>query len=59
MDAVIHIIESAEKHYQYNTDVQNIINEEAESYFSGQKDAYTVVNIIQNRVSLYVEEQRD
>ncbi|MDE7269650.1 MAG: hypothetical protein K2N81_04165, partial [Acetatifactor sp.] len=39
-----------------NDDVMNIINEELESYFSGQKAAEDVAALIQNRVQLYVKE---
>ena len=38
--------------------LSNIINEEAEYYFSGSKSVDEVVNIIQNRVNLYVQENR-
>lgn len=36
--------------------VMNIIYEEAESYFQGQKDVWSVVDVIQNRVGLYLSE---
>ena len=36
--------------------VMNIIYEEAESYFQGQKDVKSVVDVIQNRVGLYLSE---
>ncbi len=35
-----------------------IINEEAPAYYSGQKGADDVVSVIQNRVQLYVNENR-
>lgn len=37
--------------------VMNIIYEEADGYFQGQKDAKSVVDVIQNRVGLYLQEQ--
>ena len=37
--------------------VMNIIYEEVEGYFQGQKDVESVVNVIQNRVGLYLQEQ--
>lgn len=37
--------------------VMNIICEEAEGYFQGQKDVESVVDVIQNRVGLYLQEQ--
>ncbi|MCH5341065.1 MAG: extracellular solute-binding protein [Acetatifactor sp.] len=57
VDAVIQLIERAETQYGYNPPIQNIINEEAQSYFSGQKDFQTVAEIIQNRVGIYLSEQ--
>lgn len=56
VDAVVRLIESTEARYKYNVDIQNIINEEAASYFSGQKDFETVADIIQNRVQNYLDE---
>lgn len=41
-----------------NDDVLNIINEEAYAYYSGQKGIDEVVSIIQNRIKLYVKENR-
>lgn len=39
-----------------NNEIIRIINEEAPAYYSGQKSAEDVANIIQNRVQLYVDE---
>ncbi len=39
-----------------NTSVNNIIYEEASAFFSGQKSAKEVADIIQSRVSIYVNE---
>ena len=38
--------------------IQNIINEEAEGYFSGQVDLDRTAEKIQNRVNLYLQESR-
>ena len=40
----------------YNDDIINIVTEEASAYFSGQKSAQEVADIIQSRVSIYVNE---
>ncbi|WP_026651082.1 ABC transporter substrate-binding protein [Butyrivibrio proteoclasticus] len=40
----------------YNNDIINIVTEEASAYFSGQKSAQEVADIIQSRVSIYVNE---
>ena len=39
-------------------EIIKIINEEAPAYYSGQKEVDDVVRIIQNRVQLYVNENR-
>ena len=40
----------------YNEELNNIITEETESYFSGQKTVDEVVDIIQSRAKIYVNE---
>lgn len=59
IEAVKALIASAEK-ISGNTDQQiiNIITEETEPFFKGQKSAADVANIIQNRVQIYVNENR-
>ena len=42
--------------YNANKSVYNIVNEEVAAYFSGQKSAKEVADIIQSRVSIYVNE---
>lgn len=58
LDQVIAFIESVHNPYYYNEEIMNIINEEAEAFFSGQKDAKAVAELIQSRVQLYVDENR-
>ena len=41
-----------------NSAIYNIVTEEAGAYFAGQRSVDDVANIIQNRVGLYVAEQR-
>ena len=38
--------------------IRAIIEEEAEAFFSGNKDARTVAGIIQSRVQVYLDEHR-
>lgn len=40
----------------YDSDILDIINEEAAAYFSGDKSAEDVAGLIQNRVSIYLGE---
>jgi hypothetical protein len=42
----------------YDTDLTNIITEEAGAYFSGQKTVDDVADIIQNRATTYINENR-
>lgn len=41
-----------------DTDIMNIVNEEAQAFFKGQKSAKDVAGVIQSRVQLYVNENR-
>lgn len=49
-------IRSLDKVVTYNKGVSNIITEEISAYYSGQKSAEEVANIIQSRLSIYVNE---
>ena len=51
-----YIIYSLNKRSYYNQNIINIVNEEAASYFEGQKSAKEVAQIIQSRVQIYVDE---
>ena len=56
VDAAVAMIESITKHPYIDNDILNIINEDMGAFFSGQKSAREVADIIQNRVQLYVDE---
>lgn len=43
--------------YFYDSTIYNIINEETEAFFKGEKSAQETASIIQNRVSIIVSEQ--
>lgn len=58
VDQLVDVITTTEKQSYYNEDIQNIITEEAEAYFSGQKSVSEVVQIIQSRAQIYVDENR-
>lgn len=57
-ERVISFIKSVKTVYSYDTDLFNIIDEEVQAYFSGQKTVDEVVDIIQNRASTYISESR-
>lgn len=58
LDQTIAFIKSVDKKFFYNENITNIINEEAEAFFSDQKSAAEVAQIIQSRVQIYVDENR-
>ncbi len=58
VEAVLKLVESAGNRFELHPVVQNIIDEEAEGYFSGQVDLDRTVDKIQNRVSLLLQEWR-
>lgn len=52
------LVYSAEKTAEYDTAIYNIILEETQSYFAGQKTAEEVGAVIKDRVEIYLEEKR-
>ncbi len=58
INAVRKLIDSAENKFEYNTEILGIIDEETEAYFAGQKDLDSVTDVIQNRVRLYLQENK-
>ena len=57
-EKLMNLITSASTTYQYDTDLMKIITEEAAAYFSGQKSLDETADIIQNRASIYISENR-
>ena len=58
VEAVRSLIESTDTMYQYDEKMMGIITEEANAFFEGQKSAKEVADIIQNRIQVYVNENR-
>jgi ABC-type glycerol-3-phosphate transport system substrate-binding protein len=58
IDTFYDLIASASGIRQYDTSVSSIITEETEPFVAGQKTAREVAEIIQNRVQVYVNENR-
>lgn len=52
------LLTSMDTLYQYDQQVMRIINEETEAFFAGQKPVEHVADIIQNRIQIYVNENR-
>ena len=44
--------------YYWNDSVANIINEEMDGFYTGQKTAQEVAKVIQSRAQVYVDENR-
>ena len=58
VDTVMDFINSVTRTYTYDTEILKIINEEAIPFFKGEKTAVATADIIQNRISIYINEQR-
>lgn len=58
VEAILTFIKSVDRTMNYDTEISNIIDEEAAPFFEGQKPVEEVVKIIQSRVQIYVDENR-
>ncbi|MCM1190193.1 MAG: extracellular solute-binding protein [Muribaculaceae bacterium] len=59
INAILELVPEATPFFSVNDDqIITIINEDARAYYSGQKGIVDVVSIIQNRVQLYVDENK-
>ncbi len=58
VDAICEFIYTVNRTAYYNEDIRNIIVEEAEAFFSGQKSAQDVAGVIQSRAQVFVNENR-
>ena len=59
VDAVKAIIASAERlTSNSNEELNKIITEETQAFFAGQKSAADTADVIQNRIQIYVNENR-
>ncbi len=57
-ERMMNFIKSVNSCINYDQELMNIITEEAGAYFSGQKTVDEVVDIIQNRANIYINENR-
>lgn len=58
VDVLEHLIAIATPATDMDVQIINFITEEAQAYFAGQKSAQDVTGVIQNRVQLYLNENR-
>lgn len=57
MDNLYNAVNTGIGERAFHTDIWNIIQEEAEAYFAGEKTATEAASLIQGRVEIYVSEQ--
>lgn len=55
---VEHLIDSIDKINLYDSEIYNIVHENIGAYFTGDKTLDETVELIQRRVTLYVNEMR-
>jgi len=59
VDIVLALLKEAKPvSYNYGSEIINIINEEAEPYYKGQKSIDEVVKVIQSRIDIYVNQNQ-
>ncbi|MDR2606727.1 MAG: hypothetical protein LBC38_05550 [Oscillospiraceae bacterium] len=58
LDKFMELLKSIDRTGEQNNSINDIINEELGPFFSGQKTAQETASLIQNRVKIYVNEQR-
>ena len=56
VDQLVEMLKTFKNVVRYDDTLINIISEEAEPYFNGQKTASEVAQIIQNRAQIYLHE---
>ena len=57
VDGIRRIVDSIRQPSMSHEEIMEIIEEEAEFYFQGQKSLDEVTDVIQSRVQLYLDEQ--
>lgn len=58
IDLLYSLVEGADQTYSYDEQIFNILVEETESYFAGQKSVDEVASIIQSRIKIYINESK-
>ena len=57
-DELMEVIETCTKVANYDTSIYDIVNEQAQAFFAGQKTVDEVARLIQSKANIYVNEQR-
>ena len=58
VNTFVNYVESIDKCFYHDEDIESIISEEVASFFAGQKSAADVAGVIQSRVEIYVGENK-
>ena len=58
VDQIMELINNLDSAVSFDQDIYDIISEEIQPFFEGQKTAQDVAGIIQSRVTIYVNEQK-
>ena len=58
IDQLRELIASTDKKANYDSDIFEIVSEEAAAFFQGQKTAEDVAKLIQSKANIFVNEQR-
>ena len=51
-------VSSVDTLYYWDEEINNIVDEETQSYFAGQKSAEDVAKVIQSRLQIYINERK-
>ena len=57
-DEVLNIIETCDHVADYDSSIFDIVNEQAQAFFAGQRSVDEVARLIQSKANIYVNEQR-
>lgn len=57
-DRLMDVINSTTKRADYSMDIYDIVMEQAQAFYAGQKTAEEVAKLIQSKASIYINEQR-
>ena len=57
-DAITYLVENTTSVYEENNSIMEMVYAQADAFFAGQKSAEEVAKLVQNQVSLYVNEQK-
>ena len=57
-DKLMELINTTERAAEYNSSIFDIVQEQAQAFFAGQKSAEEVARLVQSKANIYVNEQR-